>query len=144
MQISKNKSLRRLQMKKIFLVFILLLTLSVFIMAQQCTINIPDKVGITIDTGQAQQTTQQQTTDTATSQTTGQQKVQRTSVRVSSTAEMVFLIITIVSFIIAVISAIFGYRKDNENKGGKILFSIFIILFIVFLILYILALVNII
>lgn len=122
-------------MKKIFILLILLTILSVFLMAQQCTINIPEKVGITLETGQI---TQQETT----SQTT--ESIQKAAVKISSKAEMIFLIITVISFVIAIVSAISGYRKGRENTAGKILFTIFIILFLISLILYVLSLINII
>ena len=127
-------------MKKLIVLFIIIFIFSLAIMAAECTINIPDKVGITIDTGQTAgpATTQAQTTITQAPAT------EKRSGWVGSTAEIIFLIITIVSFVIAIVSAIFGFRKEGENTAGKILFVIFIILFLVFLILYILTLVNII
>ena len=126
-------------MKKLIVLFIIIFIFSLAIMAAECTINIPDTVGITIDTGQtAGPTTQAQTTITQAPAT------EKRSGGVGSTAEIIFLIITIVSFVIAIVSAIFGFRKEGENTAGKVLFVIFIFLFLVFLILYILSLVNII
>jgi len=127
-------------MKKLAILFIIIFIFSLAIMAAECTINVPDKVGITIDTGQTAgpAATQAQTT------TTQPPAAAKKGGGIGATAEIVFLIITIVSFVIAVVSAIFGFRKEGENTAGKILFVIFIILFLVFLILYILTLVNII
>ena len=126
-------------MKKLIVLFIIIFIFSLAIMAAECTINIPDKVGITIETGQtaAPATTQAQTTTT-------QAATEKRGGGIGSTAEIIFLIITIVSFVIAIVSAIFGFRKEGENTAGKVLFVIFIFLFLVFLILYILSLVNII
>jgi len=126
-------------MKKLIILFIIIFIFSLAIMAAECTINIPDKLGITIETGQtaAAETTQAQTT-------TQPPATEKRSGGIGSTAEIVFLIITIVSFVIAIVSAIFGFRKEGENTAGKVLFVIFIFLFLVFLILYILSLVNII
>lgn len=122
------------------ILFIIIIVFSVVLMAAECTINIPDQVGITIDTGQTAgpATTQAQTT------TTQPPAAEKKGGGISSTAEIIFLIITIVSFVIAVVSALFGFRKEGENTAGKVLFVIFIFLFLVFLILYILSLVNII
>lgn len=127
-------------MKKLIILFIIIFIFSLALMAAECTINIPDNVGITIDTGQTAgpATTQTQTTITQAPVT------EKRSGGIGSTAEIIFLIITIVSFVIAIVSAIFGFRKEGENTAGKVLFVIFIILFLVFLILYILSLVNII
>jgi hypothetical protein len=127
-------------MKKLVILFIIIFIFSLAIMAAECTINVPDKVGITIDTGQTAgpAATQAQAT------TTQAPAAAKKGGGIGATAEIVFLIITIVSFVIAVVSAIFGFRKEGENTAGKILFVIFIILFLVFLILYILSLVNII
>lgn len=127
-------------MKKLIILFIIIFIFSLAIMAAECTINIPDKVGITIETGQTAgpETTQAQTT------TTQAPATENRSGGIGSTAEIIFLIITIVSFVIAIVSAIFGFRKEGENTAGKVLFVIFIFLFLVFLILYILSLVNII
>ena len=126
-------------MKKLIILFIIIFIFSLALMAAECTINIPDKVGITIETGQttAPETTQAQTT-------TQPPATEKRGGGIGSTAEIVFLIITIVSFVIAIVSAIFGFRKEGENTAGKVLFVIFIFLFLVFLILYILSLVNII
>jgi uncharacterized membrane protein YtjA (UPF0391 family) len=126
-------------MKKLIILFIIIFIFSLAIMAAECTINIPDKVGITIETGQTAgaETTQAQTTITQPPTT------EKRGGGIGSIAEIVFLIITIVSFVIALVSAIFGFRKEEENTAGKILFTIFIILFLVFLILYILSLINI-
>ena len=126
-------------MKKLIILFIIIFIFSLAIMAAECTINIPDKVGITIETGQTAgpETTQAQTT-------TQPPATEKRGGGIGSTAEIVFLIITIVSFVIAIVSAIFGFRKEGENTAGKVLFVIFIFLFLVFLILYILSLVNII
>ena len=127
-------------MKKLIILFIIIFIFSLTIMAAECTINIPDTVGITIDAGQTSGpvTTQTQTTITQAPAT------EKRSGGISSIAEIIFLIITIVSFVIAIVSAIFGFRKEGENTAGKVLFVIFIFLFLVFLILYILSLVNII
>ena len=126
-------------MKKLIILFIIIFIFSLAIIAAECTINIPDKVGITIETGQATvaETTQAQTTTQAPA-------TEKRGGGIGSTAEIIFLIITIVSFVIAIVSAIFGFRKEGENTAGKVLFVIFIFLFLVFLILYILSLVNII
>jgi hypothetical protein len=127
-------------MKKLIILFIIIFIFSLAIMAAECTINIPDTVGITIDTGQTAgpATTQAQTTITQAPAT------EKRSGRISSTAQILFLIITIVSFVIAIVSAIFGFRKERENTGGKVMFAIFIILFLVFLTLYILSFIKII
>ena len=127
-------------MKKLIILFIIIFIFSLTIIAAECTINIPDTVGVTIDAGQTSGpgTTQTQTTITQAPAT------EKRSGGISSTAEIIFLIITIVSFVIAIASAIFGFRKEGENTAGKVLFGIFIFLFLVFLILYILSLVNII
>jgi len=126
-------------MKKLSILFIIVFIFSLALMAAECTINIPDKVGITIETGQTAEpaTTQAQATTT-------QAATENNSGGIGSTAKIIFLIITIVSFVIAIVSAIFGFRKEGENTAGKVLFVIFIFLFLVFLILYILSLVNII
>lgn len=132
-------------MKKVYILIMLLLTMSVFLMAQQCTIEVPENIGITLDTGQIteQETSPEQTTEQqTTAQTSG--TPQTGSSQISHTAELIFLIIAIVSFIIALIAAIFGFRKEQDNTAGKILFTIFIVLFLVFLILYVLSLINII
>lgn len=110
--------------------------MSVFLMAQQCTLKIPDQIGITLETGQVTES------ESTAPQTTEQPSASQTSINIGSKAEIVFLIITLASFVIALVSAIFGFRKDKENTGGKILFAIFIVLFLVFLILYILSLIN--
>ena len=127
-------------MKKLIVLFIIIFIFSLAIMAAECTINIPDKVGITIETGQtaAPATTQAQTT------TTQSPATQKRGGGISYTAEIIFLIVAIVSFVIAIVSAIFGFRKEGENTTGKVFFVIFTFLFLVFLILYILSLVNII
>jgi hypothetical protein len=125
-------------MKKGLIFIFLLLVASVFLMAQQCTLQIPDQIGVTLETGQVT------AAETTAAQATEQAETPKTRSNISTNVEMVFLIITIASFVIAVVSAIFGFRKDNENTGGKILFAVFIVLFLVFLILYILSLVNII
>jgi hypothetical protein len=127
-------------MKKLIILFIIIFIFSLAIMAAECTINIPDTVGITIDTGQTAgpATTQAQTTITQAPAT------EKRGGRISSTAQILFLIITIVSFVIAIVSAIFGFRKERENTGGKVMFAIFIILFLVFLTLYILSFIKII
>jgi len=109
---------------------------SVFLTAQQCTLEIPDQIGITLETDQITES------ETTTAQTTEQASVPQASVNIGSKAEIIFLIITLASFVIALVSAILGFRKDKENTGGKILFAIFIVLFLVFLILYILSLTN--
>lgn len=127
-------------MKKLIILFIIIFIFSLAIIAAECTINIPDTVGITIEAGQTAgpETTQAQTTITQSPAT------EKRGGGIGFTAEIIFLIITIVSFVIALVSAIFGFRKEGENTAGKILFVIFIFLFLVFLILYILSLVNII
>jgi uncharacterized membrane protein YtjA (UPF0391 family) len=126
-------------MKKLVILFIIIIVFSITLMAAECTINIPDQVGVTIETGQAQaaETTQAQTN------TTQAPAAEKKSAGTGS-AEIIFLIITIISFVIAVVSGIFGFRKEGENTAGKVLFVIFIFLFLVFLILYILSFVNII
>ena len=130
------------KMKKSVILIILLLVMSIFIMGQECSINIPDRFEVSVETGQI--TEQETTISQATEQETTQQATRQARSRISSKAEIVFLIITLASFVIAVISGILGFRKDKENAAGKILFGIFISLFLIFLILYILALINVI
>ncbi|MHB1347360.1 MAG: hypothetical protein ACYCXK_07710 [Candidatus Humimicrobiaceae bacterium] len=128
--------------KSLILIILLLLVMSIFIMGQECSINLPDKLEVSVETGQI--TEQETTVSQAAEQQDTQQTTQQARSRINSKAETVFLIITIASFVIAVISGILGFRKDKENAAGKILFGIFISLFLIFLILYVLALINVI
>jgi len=127
-------------MKKLIILFIIIFVFSLAIMAAECTINVPgQQVGITIG---AAQTTGPATTQAPT--TTQPSATQKRGGGISYTAEIIFLIVAIVSFVIAIVSAIFGFRKEGENTVGKVFFVIFTFLFLVFLILYILSLVHII
>jgi hypothetical protein len=126
-------------MKKLIILFIIIFIFSLPLMAVECAINIPDQIGVTVGEGQPEETetTQAETTTEPTATENG-------GGGISSTAEIIFLIITIVSFVIALVSAVFGFRKEGENTAGRVSFVIFIFVFLVFLILYILSLVNII
>jgi uncharacterized membrane protein len=118
------------------LILALLATTFLFL---SCTITLPDGQVITVETPEA---VQQEAPAQDQVQDTEQPQTDRAAT--SQDPDTIFLIITIVSFAIAMVSAIFAFRKEKENTAGKILFTIFIILFIVFLILYVLNILSII
>ena len=126
------------------LIFVLLTIIFIF---SSCTITLPGGQEISIDTTAAPQEQQQDQQEGTQEQSQSQEQntdIQQEEGVSAQNADIIFLIITIVSFVIALVSAIFGFRKEGENTAGKILFTIFIVVFLVMLILYILSVLNII
>ncbi|GEM_PF-4834579 len=119
---------------------VFLLAIAVFLISS-CTITLPDGREVTIELPQEVQPVEEAPEEPVPEEPAPEEPAPEEPIPVRDPS-MAFLIIAILSFIIALVSAIFGFRKEGENTAGKILFTIFIVIFLIMLIFYILSILN--
>jgi uncharacterized membrane protein YtjA (UPF0391 family) len=127
-------------MVKTFLLISVFALLGAILLFSACTITLPDGQRISLELREEEVQQEQPQQEEPQEQEQPQPQAERAAA--AQGASTIFLIIMIASFAIAMVSAIFGFRKGAENSAGRVLFTIFIVLFLVMLTLYILSILN--